>query len=290
MNTAIILGANGQDGYYLNKLLKENEIEVTGVSRTGDWMHTDISDYKEVVDLIKHHQPDCIFHLAANSTTKHDALFENHTTISTVSLNILEAVKLYSPLTKVFLSGSGLQFVNTGMPIKETDPFMASSAYAVSRIQSVYAARYYRSMGIKAYVGYFFNHESPMRPERHMSKKIACAVKRIANGSEELMEIGDISVKKEWTFAGDVVRGIYTLVLQDEIFEANLGSGLAYSIEDWLSECFQLIGKEWKNFVKLSDNFHAEYKILVSDPAIISSLGWKPEVSLSALAKIMVAQ
>ena len=288
MNTAIVFGANGQDGYYLNELLKGNNINVIGISRSGNWTHTDISNYDEVATIVKDKRPDYIFHLAANSTTKHDVLFENHATISTGTFNILEAVKQFSPGTKVFLSGSGLQFKNNGLPIKETDPFNATSPYAVSRIQSVYAARYYRSIGIKVYFGYFFNHESPMRPERHMSKKIACAVHRIANGSNEKLEIGDISVKKEWTYAGDIVKGIYTLVQQDDIFEATIGSGLAYSIEEWLEQCFVLIQKDWRDFVIERNDFISEYRILVADPSTLFSLGWEPEVSFSSLAKMMV--
>ena len=288
MKTAIIFGANGQDGYYLDQLLQQKGIRVTGISRSGNWIHSDISNYEEVKTLVQQNKPDYIFHLAANSTTRHDVLFEHHATISTGTLNILEAVKLFSPGTKVFLSGSGLQFRNDGHAIKETDPFEATSTYAVSRIQSVYAARYYRSLGIQTYFGYFFNHESPMRPERHMSKKIACAVQRIAKGSNEKIEIGDISVKKEWTYAGDVVNGIFTLVEQDDVTEATIGSGLAYSIEQWLEECFGLINKNWKDHVTEREGFVSEYDVLVADPSTLFSLGWKPEVSFSSLAKMMV--
>ena len=177
---AIIFGANGQDGYYLNKLLHKQGIVVIGISRKGDFLKLDISNYEEVSIFIKEEQPDYVFHLAANSTTRHDALFENHQTIVTGTLNILESVKQFSPHTKVFISGSGLQFFNDGNPIKETDPFAANDAYSVSRIQSVYAARYYKSLGIKVYVGYFFNHDSPLRSERHVTKMISETVKRIA--------------------------------------------------------------------------------------------------------------
>ncbi|MES2704083.1 MAG: GDP-mannose 4,6-dehydratase [Bacteroidota bacterium] len=289
MDTAIIFGINGQDGYYLEQLLVQNGLNVIGASRKGDWLHVDVSDYEAVAALVRQHQPAYIFHLAANSTTRHEALFENHATIATGTLNILEAVKLFSPGTKVFLSGSGLQFVNEDKPIKETDPFAATSAYAVSRIQSVYAARYYRSLGLKVYFGYFFNHDSPRRPERHMSNRIAAAVKRIAAGSNEQITIGDMSVRKEWAFAGDIVRGVYTLVQQDEVFEATIGSGLAYSIEDWLGECFSQVGKDWHNHVVQQGGFVPEYNVLVSDPSTIFSLGWRPEVSFAALAAMMLA-
>ena len=270
MKTAIIFGANGQDGYYLSLLLQQMEFAVIGISRNES--NSDI------------------FHLAANSTTRHDALFENHATISTGTFNILEAVKNFSPLTKVFISGSGLQFVNVDKPIKESDSFEARDPYSVSRIHSVYAARYYRKLGLQVYVGYFFNHDSPRRTERHMAKKITEAVKRIANGSNEKLEIGDISVIKEWTYAGDIVEGILTLVLQDNIYEANISSGIGHSIEEWLNVCFLSINEKWQDHIKLKNDFSPEYKMLVSDPTIITSLGWSPKVSFEELAKMMINQ
>jgi GDPmannose 4,6-dehydratase len=285
---AIIFGANGQDGYYLNKRLLALNCEVTGVSRTGSWHHADVADYSAVESLIKTVQPDFVFHLAANSTTRHDVQFENHATICNGTLNILESVKLHAPGAKVFLSGSGLQFENNGTPIHETAPFAATSAYAVSRIQSVYAARYYRSLGIKAYVGYFFNHESPRRPERHISKKIACAARRISLGSRESISLGDISVRKEWTFADDVMEAILILLQQETVFEAVVGSGLAYSIEDWLDVCFEKIGVNWREHFVPVDNFKPEYHTLVSAPTTIQNLGWMQKVSFEQLAEMML--
>jgi GDPmannose 4,6-dehydratase len=283
--TAIIFGSNGQDGYYLTSLLQQQGYTVIGVGRSGN---INIARYDDVVTLVKDTSPQYIFHLAANSTTRHDALFENHATISTGTINILEAVKDFSPLTKVFISGSGLQFVNHDLPIKETDAFEARDAYSVSRIQSVYAARYYRRLGVKVYVGYFFNHDSPRRTERHVAQKIAGVVNRIAKGSTEKLEIGDMNVIKEWTYAGDVVQGIWTLVQQDQVMEANIGSGLGYSIKDWVNECFTIIGRDWAECVVLKEGFRSEYKILVSDSSLIFSLGWKPEMSFPQLAQMMI--
>jgi GDPmannose 4,6-dehydratase len=285
---AIIFGANGQDGFYLAKLLQEKSIEVIGVSRSKNFIQTDIANFTEVSLLIQNAQPNYIFHLAANSTTRHDALFENHQTIATGTLNILEAVKQFSVHTKVFISGSGLQFLNEGNPIKEIDPFVANDAYSISRIQSVYAARYYRSLGIKTYVGYFFNHDSPLRSERHVTKMISEAVKRIEANSDEKLEIGDMSVIKEWSYAGDIVEGIWLLVNQDNIFEANIGSGEGHSIQEWVEECFKIIGKDYKDYVKQNNNFKSLYKKLVSDSSLIISLGYKPNTNLHALAFMML--
>ena len=285
--TAIIFGSGGQDGYYLTRLLHEMNCNVVGISRKKNISYN-ITDYSSVSSLIKDNQPDFVFHLAANSTTRHDALFENHQTIATGTLNILEAVKKFSPLTKVFISGSGLQFKNEGNPIKETDPFEARDAYSVSRIQSVYASRYYRTLGIKSYVGYFFNHDSPKRTERHMTKKIAEAAKRIATGSKERLEIGNIDVIKEYGYAGDIVKGIWTLVCQEKITEANISTGQGYSIKDWLIECFTQVNKNWEDHIVIKKKFVPDYKKLLSDPSLIFSLGWKPQISFHELALMMM--
>jgi GDPmannose 4,6-dehydratase len=248
----------------------------------------DVSSYEQVEELVKKYSPSYIFHVAANSTTRHNALFENHETISTGTLNILEAARIHSPTAKIFITGSGVQFENKGSPISEVDKFDANSPYAVARIQSVYAARYYRSLGSRVYVGYLFHHESPLRKPHHVSKIIALAARRIGDGSKDTIDVGDISVKKEWTFAGDTAKGIFTLIDQDDVFEAVIGSGVAYSIENWLEQCFGIIGKDWHDHVQIRKGFTPEYKCLVSNPKTINSLGWSPSVGIQELARMMM--
>lgn len=286
---AIIFGANGQDGHYLTEQCKLKNIEPISVSRSGSHLLGDVSDRIQVEQLIAAHKPDYIFHLAARSSTRHDVLFENHATISTGTLNILESVKNHSPSSKVFITGSGLQFKNTGKPISEKDVFEANSAYSVSRIHSVYAARYYRFLGLKTYVGYLFHHESPFRKQSHVCQMIVQAVKRISAGSNDVIEIGDITVEKEWTFAGDIARGIFALLEQNDIHEAAIGSGKAYSIEQWLEQCFRIVGRDWREHVRFRNDFTSEYKRLVSDPSTMNALGWFPAIDLPKLADMMIA-
>ncbi len=287
---ALIFGINGQDGYYLSKLLKLNKVEVVGISPFDDgWIKGDVADFSFVETLIKTHQPEYIFHFAANSTTQHSALFDNHKAISTGTLNILECVKNYSPSSKVFLSGSAMQFKNEGLPIDEKTPFAASSPYSVARIQSVYAGRYYRdTFKLKVYVGYFFNHDSPLRTEHHINKKITSAVNRITNNSNEKLELGNIDVQKEFNFAGDIVEAVWMMINQSEIYEAVVGSGKTYSIKDWTEYCFKKIGKNWQDFVLMKQDFIPEYKILVSNPKLIKSIGWQPKVDFYQLADLMM--
>ena len=285
---AIIFGANGQDGFYLAQLLNKKEIEAIGISRHGDGLIGDVSDFQFVETIIQESQPEYIFHLAANSTTRHEALFDNHAAICTGTTNILEAVYRHSRRSKVFLSGSAMQFRNDGVPIDENTAFAPTSPYAVSRIQSVFTARYYQMLGIKVYVGYFFNHDSPRRADRHINQKIASAAKKIAKGSAEKLELGDINVKKEFNFAGDFVEAIWCLINQNDVHEAVIGSGDAHSIEEWLDLCFGFIGKDWRQFVVIKEDFTPEYRILVSKPDLLRSLGWQPEVDIKGLAELMM--
>lgn len=291
MKTAIIFGANGQDGFYLNNLLISSGFKVLGVSRSNSkWDIGDIADTVFVNNIIRNEQPQYIFHLAANSTTNHQALFENHDTICTGTLNILESVKLFSPKTKVFLSGSALQFKNDGIAINENTPFDASSAYAVARIQSTYAGRYYRNtFGLKVFNGYFFNHDSPLRTDRHINKKIISAVQSIENGSNSKLELGDLEVRKEFNFAGDLMEAIWILVNQEDVFEAVIGCGQAHSIKDWVKYCFKKIGRNWEEYVTKNNSFIADYDILLSKPDLIKNLGWSPKVNFFQLADMMMA-
>lgn len=288
MPNIVIFGANGQDGYYLAELYRNKGYEVFGYSRSAPSLVCDVGQSEHVEEIIRLHEPDIVFHLAADSTTRHSALFANHRTIGSGSINILDAVYRLRPGCKVFLTGSGLQFVNTGASIHESDPFDARNAYAIERIYSTYAARYFRSLGIQVYVGYLFHHESPLRKPGHVSQQIAQAVKRIASGSNEKLEIGDMSVEKEWAFAGDIAAGIATLVEQDTVFEAVIGTGKGYTIETWLDLCFGFIDKDWKQYVVLQAGFSPEYSRLVSNPQTIRSLGWKTKFDIHDLAKFMI--
>jgi GDPmannose 4,6-dehydratase len=286
---AIIFGEGGQDGRFLRLLLQEHGIDVLGIGRTSGELTGDIAISEFVQSVLKRHKPDYVFHLAAASATRHSLLFENHNTISTGTLNVLEAVKLHSPKARVFLSGSALQFKNVGDPINEDTPFEASSPYALARIHSAYAGRYYRStFGLTVYYGYFFNHDSEFRTEAHVNQRIANAVKRIEAGSNEPLQIGDIEVQKEFNFAGDIVDAIWKIVNQEKAFEVVIGCGTAHSIKEWIEYCFTKIRRNWRDHVKVQNDYKAEYARLVSDPALLYSLGWAPKVSFEQLADRML--
>jgi GDPmannose 4,6-dehydratase len=289
LEQAIIFGSSGQDGVYLTHLLTNFDIKVIPVSRSSTYFNGDIGDLAFVESLVKKIKPKFNFHLAAISSTKHEFLIDNHNSISAGTLNVLEAVKKYSQETIIFIAGSAMQFRNIGEPINEDTPFEARSAYSAERIYSVYLARYYRDMfKLKVYIGYLFNHDSPIRSETHINQKIVMSAVRIANSNQNKLVIGDLNVRKEFNYAGDIVSAIWKLVNQDAKTEMVIGSGEAYSIKSWVQYCFGMLGLEWEDHVVIDDNFSSEYEVLVSDPALLLSTGWVPTKSIYGVADLML--
>jgi GDPmannose 4,6-dehydratase len=289
LKTAIIFGSNCQDGYYLKTLLTRIGIISIGISRSKGDIIGDVTNYDFVFEIIKKYKPQYIFNFAASSSIAHEKLFENHNTISTGTLNILEAVRISEINTKVFISGSAMQFENNGSPITELTKFDPNSPYSVSRIHSVYLARYYRAkFGLKVYVGYLFNHDSPLRKENHINKKIVRFASRIVKGDNQKLLIGDINTRKEFNFAGDIVNAIWIFINQSNIFEIVIGSGKSYSINDWGVYVFSKFKLDWKKHIESDLNFSKQYDVLVSDPKLIYSLGWIPKVGFADLADMMI--
>lgn len=293
MKKAIIFGVNGQSGFYLSRLLATQNIEVFGVARSVDNTKTsfkgDISDLKFVEDLIKQIKPDYIFHLAADSTISHEAMFNNQLSIHIGALNILESVKNHSPRTKVFLSGSAIQFENKGQPISEKTPFEITCQYSLARVQSVLTARFFRkSFNIPVYIGYFFHHDSPRRSARHINQKIVNFVINIQNEKTSKLTLGDILVEKEFNHAADIANGVWTLVNQGVEYEAVIGCGKTHTIKEWVEYCFGKAGHNWKDFVILDNNYKPPFRRLVSDPSLLKAMGWKPQYSFTDLADAMM--
>lgn len=286
----LVFGAAGQDGHYLRELHQRRGERVLAFSipAAPGVSALDIGDTAAVGELIRREQPSIVYQLAAISTTRHDALWANHAAISTGTLNVLEAAWQHSRHTRVVVIGSALQFQNRGDPIHETDPFEARDAYSVSRIHTVYAARYFRSLGLRAYVAYLFHHESPLRLPPHVSARICQDVVAIEHGEKQILEIGDLSVEKEWGFAGDVAEAIAMLASQEAAFEAVIGTGRAYSIGEWARRCFSHAGLSAKDRVRQMEGFSAEYQRVVSRPTTMQQLGWAPKVDLDTLVDQMM--
>jgi GDPmannose 4,6-dehydratase len=286
----VIFGAGGQDGRYLVEAHRRRGHRVLSFSRTArdGLSRLDVSDAGAVSDVIATLRPRVVYQLAAVSTTRHDAVWENHAAVVTGTLATLEAAWRHSRETAVVAVGSALQFQNRGVPIHETHPFEASSAYAVARIQAAYAARYYRTLGLRAYVAYLFHHESPERKPPHVSASICRDVAAIARGLADVVEIGDLTVEKEWGYAGDVAEGLAVLAEQTDAFEVVVGTGEVHTIEDWVERCFSHVGLSPAGRVRQREGFRTEYRRIVSQPDTLRRLGWSTRLGFDELAAKMM--
>lgn len=291
-NPVVVLGAAGQDGQYLVQLHRQGGDRVLAFSRRGGdgdgIRQLDVGDRAAVTEVVAAQRPAIVYQLAAASTTKHEALWDNQNAIVAGTLNLLEAVWSHSRETAVVIIGSALQFKNVGQPIRETDDFDASSAYALARIQAAYAARYYRSRGVRAYVAYLFHHESPWRRPPHVSARVCRDIAAVVRGDAAFVEIGDPAVQKEWAYAGDVAEGLRTLVAQAEVFEAVVGTGEEHSIGEWAERCFAHAGLPAEGKIRARDGFSSEYRRVVSAPDTLRRLGWSPRVGFDELARAMM--
>ena len=138
------------------------------------------------------------------------------------------------------------------------------------------------------YVGYLFNHDSALRTENHVNQKIIRSVKRILNNEQNVLELGNIDIKKEFNFADDIVKAIWLFINQEKINEIILSSGIVNSIKDWVKLCFEECDLNWEEHVIISKSFKSEYNILYGDSNTIRALGWEPSHDIKDLARLML--
>jgi len=288
MKSAIIFGASGQDGYLLNNILINNKVTTHLVSRNNSPIKGDVSNFDFVSQLIKNIKPEYIFHFAATSNINHEFLFENHLSISSGTINILESVKKHSRESKVFIAGSAEQFENNGEAINELTPFKANSSYSAERIYSTHISRYFREKyNLQVYLGFFFHHDSPFRSNNHLNQRIINFVKDLPTESKVKFRIGDYTIQKEFNYSGDIMEAVWLLINQDNIYEVVIGYGKPYPISDWLELAFAKKNLDWKEWIELDLEYHKPYDKLFSDPSLIKSLGWEPKLGMDGLLNLM---
>lgn len=290
MKNAIIFGASGQDGFYLRRYLLTLGYRVSCFSRSTfpDCMSIDIGNYDQIESAIIGIKPDLIFHLAAKSSVQHDHILENQNSVVDGALCILEVVDRHLPKAKVFLASSGLVFENQNKPISVNSKLIVSSAYTLSRIQSLEISRYYRARGRFIYTGFLFNHESPRRPAASVARSIAKNVVEISRDNMDELSIGNSSVIKEWLWAGDAVRAMHALLMQEHIFEACIADGIGHSIKTYAKKCCEYLDLDISQFLRSSNDFLPQFSMLVGDSMPMRGLGWKPSIDIDGLVKIMI--
>jgi GDPmannose 4,6-dehydratase len=313
---AFVTGVTGQDGYYLSKLLLEKGYEVHGTIRRSSTFNTERIDklmaeysskgvfklyYSDLLDssslnnLINTIMPDEVYNLAAQS---HVAVsFKNPlytTQTSTVGpLTILEAIKNSEKNIKFYQASSSEMYGGVNEEyLNENSKFNPKSPYAVGKVFAHEMTKTYRdSYNIFAVNGILFNHESPLRGETFVTRKISRAVGRISLGLQSKITLGNLDAARDWGFSGDYVEGMHMMMQHDSPDDWVLATGEAFTVKQFAEKAFSSVDLDWSDFTETSTKYERpnEVKHLLGDASKANNiLGWKPKTSFDELVKMMV--
>jgi GDPmannose 4,6-dehydratase len=310
--TALILGISGQDGSYLARLLLQKGYRVVGSSRDAQMSQflnlirlnirdqvevesASLNDFRSVLQILKKVRPDEVYNLAGQSSVglSFDQPVESFESISIGTLNLLEAIRFLEAPIKIYNAGSSECFGNTdGHPADEQTPFRPRSPYAVAKAAAFWQmANYREAYGLFACSGLLFNHESPLRPQRFVTRKIVHAACRIAEGSHETLELGNISVERDWGWAPEYVEAMWQMLQEDTPDDYVIATGETNRLEDFVESVFTVLGLNWRDHVKTSRALFRPTDILTvrANPAKAAErLGWRAGYHMRDVARMMV--
>lgn len=310
---ALICGVSGQDGAYLAKLLVEKGYHVFGTARDAQMstfpnldtvgikckvtcLSMTLTDFRSVIQTLVKVQPDEIYNLAGQSSVglSFEQPVETLESISVGVLNLLEALRFTGIKARLYNAGSSECFGNTGgVPADEETPFRPRSPYAVAKATAFWeVANYREAYNLHACTGILFNHESPLRPERFVTRKIVLAAGRIAAGSREKLSLGNISIARDWGWAPEYVEAMWRILQQDDPEDYVVATGETHTLEEFVAEAFNCVGLDWREHVVTDPTLLRPSEIMVScaNPAKASQLlGWSAHYRMGDVVRTMVA-
>lgn len=308
---ALITGVAGQDGSYLAEFLLGIGYEVHGVVRrsslpnTGRISHLfdnenliihygDLSDSSRMVRLLTEVKPDEIYNLAAQSHVMMSFGEPEYTgnTTGLGALRLLEGIRIAGLNAKYYQASSSEMFGATPPPQSEESVFHPRSPYGVAKVYAHWISRNYReSYGMFVVNGILFNHESPRRDEKFVTKKITKGAAEISLGLRTTLELGNLDAKRDWGYAAEYVQGMWLMLQQDSPDDYVLGTGTSHSVQDFVEATFSSLDLEWSDHVVFDPSLTrpAEVDDLVGDAARAQkNLGWSPEIVGLGLVPLMV--
>lgn len=315
MKKALITGINGQDGSYLAEFLLEKGYEVSGIIKRNSitesqfsridpireklkLFYADITDLSSLSHVVKDLQPDEIYNLAAQSHVRvsfdQPILTAQVTGIGT--LNVLEAVRLYSPNAKVYQASSSEMFGNSieddGFQ-RETTRFNPASPYACAKVFAYHISRNYRnSYDLFVSNGILFNHESPRRGTNFVTNKVCKEAVRIKFGLVDKLQMGNMDAKRDWGHAKDYVKAMWMMLQHDTADDFVCATGIPHSVQDLVEYVFGSLGLDWEEYVEVSDRLKRpeELHSLKGDSTKLrKTIGWEPEYTFETMLDEMIA-
>ena len=210
-------------------------------------------------------------------------------------MNILNAVKIHLPKTKVYLAGSSLMFGHTSENFQsEETPMRPTTPYGIAKVSLFNFMNMYRDVyDLHICMGILYNHESPRRNQKFLPKKITKAVAKIKAGKQSELILGDILISRDWSFAGDIVKSMWLMLQSENPIDYVVGSGVLHSPKDILDIAFREVGLDWHQFVKFDNKFYrsVEYTNLCADISKINKeLNWSPSMKFEDLIILMVRE
>lgn len=331
MKCAIVTGVTGQDGAYLSKLLLKKGYKVFGTYRrsssTNFWrleelgvaghpllslVEFDLTDVSACIRLLSRANPDEVYNLAAQSFV--GVSFDQPRTTSEVTglgvLNLLEAIRIVNPKIRFYQASTSEMFGKVmEVPQREETPFYPRSPYGVAKLYAHWMTINYReSYGLFGCSGILFNHESPLRGQEFVTRKITDSFAKIRLGRLDCLELGNLDAKRDWGFAEDYVEGMWRMLQVDEPGTYVLATGRTETVRDFVQMAADAAGSEieWRGcgadekgidvstgkiVVKVNPKFYrpAEVDLLIGDPSRAErELGWSATTRLEQLCQMMV--
>ena len=331
MKTAIITGITGQDGAYLAELLLEKGYKVIGTYRRTSsvnfWrieelgiknnpnlelVEYDLTDLSASIRLLQTSNAYEVYNLAAQSFV--GVSFEQPITTAEITglgpVNLLEAIRIVNPKIRFYQASTSEMFGKVQeIPQRESTPFYPRSPYGVAKLYAHWMVINYReSYGMFATSGILFNHESPLRGQEFVTRKITDSVAKIKLGKLDVLELGNMDAKRDWGFAKDYVEGMWRILQAEKPETYVLATNRTETVRDFVTMAFKAadIELEWngsqehetaidkqtgKIRVRVNPKFYrpAEVELLIGNPEKAQKeLGWEPKTTLEALCKMMV--
>lgn len=309
--TALITGVTGQDGSYLSKLLLDKGYRVVGVKRRTSLINTDrvdahfehanfelrygnLHDSASLYRLVQETQPDEVYNLGAQSHVRvsFEVPEETVDSVSIGTLRLLEACRLLKPDVKFYQASSSEMYGdNPETPQSETTRMTPASPYACAKLFSHNLVRNYRvGYGMHASSGILFNHESPMRGETFVTRKITMAAANIKLGRQKTLELGNLDARRDWGFAGDYVEAMWMMLQQEQPDDYVIATGESHTVKEFLEKTFEIAGLKVEDHLRINPRLYRPHEVphLLGDASKArEKLGWKPKVGFDQLVEMM---
>jgi GDPmannose 4,6-dehydratase len=311
--TAFITGVTGQDGSYLAKLLLDKGYRVIGMKRRTSLINTNrlddievfnhpnfkleygnMTDTSSMYSLLTKYKPDEIYNLAAQSHVRvsFEVPEETLDVVAGGTLKLLEAYRLICPQARFYQASSSEMYGdNINVPQNEETRMTPASPYAAAKLYAHNLCRNYReSYGLHISSGILFNHESPVRGETFVTRKITLAAANIKLGKQETLYLGNLDAKRDWGFAGDYVEAMWLMLQQPKGDDFVISTGETHTVSEFLQVVFEHAGLDVNKHVKIDSRLYRphEVPILLGDSSKAERiLGWKPKTTFRGLAEMM---